>query len=122
MVYFDISAEAQNLLKLLYALYMSRRAEGKGRVESNYFANCEEIQKSYLKNTRVDDVIDLCRELKKNGCITYRTLDNIPSDISLTHEAIVYGEQTFKRNVSELLGWIDKIKGALPFLPEDKSV
>ena len=115
MVYFDICSEAQNLLKLLYALYMSRRAEGKGRVESNYFANCEEIQKSYLKNTRIDDVIDLCRELKKSGCIVYRTFDNIPCDISLTHESIVYGEQTFKRDVSDLLEWIDNIKGLLPF-------
>lgn len=50
MIEFDITSESKNLLKLMYALYLSRREEGKGRTEANYFGDSQEIQNKYLPN------------------------------------------------------------------------
>ena len=63
MIEFDITSEAKNFLNLMYTLYLSKREEGKGRIESNYFGDSKEIQNSYLPNMSVEDVTDLCFEL-----------------------------------------------------------
>ena len=114
MVEFDITSEAQNLLKLMYTLYLSKRDEGKGRIEANYFGDSKEIQSNHLSNMSVEDVTDLCFELARAGCITYLKGDNLANEIRLTYEALVYCEQSFQRNIKNLLEWVSSIKGILP--------
>lgn len=114
MIEFDITSESKNLLKLMYTIYLSKREEGKGRIESNYFGDSKEIQNRYLPNMSVEDVTDLCFELSRSGCVKLSIGDNLANNISLTYEALVYCEQSFQRNVKNLLEWISSIKGALP--------
>lgn len=115
MVEFELTNEAENLLKLLYSLYRCRREEGKGRVTSNYFESAEQIQRDYLPQMEFEDVFDLCKELYSEGCIAGTRASGSIISIELTYAALVYGEQKFKRNVQELLEWIAAIKGCLPF-------
>lgn len=114
MIEFDITSEAQNLLKLMYTVYLSKREEGKGRIESNYFGDSQEIQKDYLPNMSVEDVTDLCFELSRAGCINLLRGDNLANNIRLTYEALVYCEQSFQRNIKNLLEWVASIRGILP--------
>lgn len=114
MIEFDITSESKNLLKLMYALYLSRREEGKGRTEANYFGDSQEIQNKYLPNMSVDDVTDLCFELSRAGCIKVSLGDCLANNICLTYDALVYCEQTFQRNIKNLLEWVSSIKGILP--------
>lgn len=115
MIEFDITEEAKSLLKLLYTLYLSRRAEGKGRTKANYFNDSESIQKDYLPSMAADDVTELCFELADAGCIIYCPGNNMANDISLSRDGLVYCEQAFKRNLKILLEWVSDIKGVLPF-------
>lgn len=114
MIDFDITYEAKSLLKLLYGIYLGRRNEGKGRIESNLFGSSADIQKEYLPNMKTCDVTDLCFELAHAGCTHYLKGDNLANHISLSYEAFVYCEQEFKRNFQEVADWISSIKGILP--------
>ena len=114
MVTFDLTEEAKNLLKLMYALYRCRREEGKGRTAANYFESTEHLQREYLPQMEYDDVYDLCRELALAGCINSIRADGAMLHISLSYDALVYGEQTFKRNTQELLEWVARLRGCLP--------
>lgn len=114
MIEFDMTAEAKNLLKLLYTVYLSRRNEGKGRVEANYFGSSQEVKEEYLQSMSTADVTDLCFELAHAGCITYSRGDNLANNIHLTYDALIYCEQSFQRNVHSLLEWLSSIKGILP--------
>ena len=114
MIEFDITSEAKNLLKLMYTIYLSKRKEGKGRTESNYFGDSKEIQNNYLPNMSVEDVTDLCFELSRADCIKFSIGDNLANNISLTYEALVYCEQSFQRNIKNLWEWLASIKGILP--------
>lgn len=115
MIEFDITSEAKNLLKLMYAIYLSKRDGGKGRTEANRFGNSQNIQRDYLQNMSVNDVTDLCFELARSGCIHYSKGDNLANNIRLTYDALVYCEQSFQRNITKLLEWISSIRGILPF-------
>lgn len=115
MIEFDITHESEELLKLLYAVYCGRRSEGKGRTASNGFGSSQDIHREYLSNMSSDDVFELCAELKRAGCITGFAAGDEICCIQLTSDALVYGEQTFKRNTQELLSWVSSIKGILPF-------
>lgn len=115
MIEFELTKEAENLLKLLYSLYMCRRKEGKGRTASNYFESSEQLQRDYLPRMEYEDVYDLCKELYRAGCISGVRASGAMISITLTYDALVYCEQTFKRNVQELVEWIASITGCLPF-------
>lgn len=111
----QITHEAEALLKLLYALYRSRREEGKGRIEASYIGSSEEIKQNYLNRMSSDDVAELCFELAEHGFITYSAGDDIAGEIYLTRRSLVHCEQVFQRNTKNLLDWISSIKGVLPF-------
>lgn len=115
VITFDITHESEALLKLLYAVYVGRRAEGKGRAAANDFGSTQDIRDVYLKNMCVDDVTALCCELRQAGCISAFDSDDMLVFVQLTSDAIVYGEQTYKRNAHELLTWVSSIGGLLPF-------
>lgn len=115
LVEFDLTAEAENLLKLMYTVYLSRRKEGKGRTQANQFDSAEEIHDTFLKNMRQEDVTALCFELQRNGCISGYAADDSLFDIELSDISIVYGEQKFSRDCKNLLEWMKSIKGILPF-------
>lgn len=115
MIDMKITNEAKSLLKLLYAIYVSRRNEGKGRVEANFFSNSDFIKENYLKRMSSEDVADLCFELANAEYISFSEGDNIANNIQLTHAALVFCEQSFQNNLKELLAWVTALKGVLPF-------
>lgn len=115
MIERDITLEAHSLLKLFYALYRSRRNEGKGRTESIYMGSSEEIKHRYLYRMQIDDVEELCSELSESGYISCINGDDISDEIFLTRKALVYCEQSFSRSVRALLNWVSSIRGILPF-------
>lgn len=115
MIELDITKESENLLKLLYTVYRKRREDGKGRIESNKFGSAEDIHDEYLPKMQPCDVLELCFELRKAGCISGMRADNTLYHIALTDTALVYGEQRFKRNIKELLDWLSNLTGFLPF-------
>lgn len=114
MVSFELTREASDLLKLLYGSYVFRRAEGIGRSEAVFFGSVEDVHAEYLDKMSPEDIFEICRELKRAKCISGLFADNTLYEIELTDDAIVYGEQTFKRNISELHQWISALKGLLP--------
>lgn len=114
MISFELTKESKSLLELLYSVYACRRKEGESRSRAKCFFSARKIQETYLKQMDEEDVFKLCIELRRAGCISGLFADNTLYEISLTDDAIIYGEQTFKRNVSDLAQWLLGIKGFLP--------
>lgn len=114
MVSFELTREANDLLKLLYAAYVCRRADGINRSEAVKFGSVEDIQAEYLDKMSQEDICDICMELRYAGCIEGDRGDDTLSEIALTNDAIIYGEQTLQRTASEILQWLSGGKGILP--------
>ena len=112
----DITFEAQSLLKLIYALYRSKRNEGKGRTEANYFSSSDEIKRRYLNHMSSDDVADLFFELAFADYIAYTKGDDVANNIRLTYKALVFCENKFRRDMNDLLEWLSSIKGIFLFI------
>ncbi|MCI9195078.1 MAG: hypothetical protein HFF14_05850 [Angelakisella sp.] len=115
MVSFELTKESKSLLEVLYSVYVCRRKQGESRFRAKYFSSVMEIQKTHLEKMIEEDVFELCLELKHACCITGLNADNTLYEISLTDNAIIYGEQTFKRNIAEISSWLSGLKGFLPF-------
>lgn len=114
MISFELTKEASDLLKLLYSAYVCRRADGIGRREAVKFGSIRDIQREYLDKMSHDDICDICMELWRAGCIEGERGDDTLSEIVLTNDSIIYGEQTIRRTADEILQWLSGVKGFLP--------
>lgn len=112
MVDFEITADAKEMLKFLYAVYLARRREGKERTQANNFGTTRDIHNRYFPQKSERDVRDICLELYRAGALLCILGDNIFFRVRLSDAAIVYSEQNFARNVQALLEWAARVNTA----------
>ena len=91
MVDFEITADAKEMPKFLYAVYLARRREGKERTQANNFGTTRDIHNRYFPQKSERDVRDICLELYRAGALLCIRGDNIFFRVRLSDAAIVYG-------------------------------
>jgi hypothetical protein len=106
----QISKDADKLICILYKEYLVRREHGLPKNESSIFGDSDEIQQSFLSNKNSSDVADTCWELHNAGYLFCHASDDIANEVTLTNDGIVYMENRFKSNLSEVLKFISLFK------------
>lgn len=107
-----LTKDADKLLCLIYKDYLERRENGLPKLSAKAYPERADWPKSLADQFSAEDVRDTLRELKSNGLIRYY----LYGGFALTDQAIVYMENRFPNGVAQVLEWMGKIKGAVPFV------
>lgn len=107
-----LTKEADKLICLIYKDYLNRRESGMSKSSAKSYAERSDWPESLTEGFSDDDVRDTLRELKNNGL----TRNYLYGGFALTDQGIVYMEQRFPDGVAQILDWLGKIKGIVPFI------
>ena len=107
-----LTKDADRLICLIYEDYLFRREHGVSKASAKAYAETTDWPKSLTDEFSRDDVRDTLRELKAAGFVR----SYLYGGFSLTDQAIVYMESRFPNGISQVLDWLGKIKGAIPFM------
>lgn len=111
-----VTNDGKFLLGKLYSEYVQLRKNKVPKDEAMYFSDPEYIQKKFMKEWILEDVITTCLELHKKGFLNGVPASNSLLSISITSEAIAILEESFGDKVEKALEWASKIKSAIPFV------
>ena len=102
----DITRSADKVICLIYKEFLDRRDSGASIEDARDFSDqfCMSLPKLSAMNPA--DVETAFQELKRY----------ITGDFDLTNSGIIYLENRFGDNVKNVLDWIGKLIGAIPFV------
>lgn len=112
----QLTKEADALLCLLYKSYLEKRENGLSKAHAKHFGSSLDIQASLVTKMSPEDTDETCWELGRLGMLNIQEADDIAYFNILTDQAIIYMENRFKGKVSEVLDYLGKIKGIIPFV------
>jgi len=110
-----LSKNADALICLLYKEYCDKRNKGASIVDSANFGGLEQFQ-NIASKLSPEDIVVTCRELGRNGLVDIEDADDSIYLMSLSDNGIIYMENRFKNGVADVLDYLGKIKGVIPFL------
>lgn len=108
----DITRSADKVICLIYKEFLDRRDSGASIEDARDFSDqfCMSLPKPSAMNPA--DVETASQELNDAGYIKRY----ITGDFDLTNSGIIYLENRFGDNVKNVLDWIGKLIGAIPFV------
>lgn len=109
----ELTKDAEYLLCALYKQYKECRKSGVSKSDARLTGSAQNIRDTVMPEWSFDDVDETCRELSRAGYLDCRFADNVTWNSSLTDRAIIYMENRFVNGISEVLGYMGKIKSAL---------
>lgn len=108
----ELSKEAKQLLKTLYAEYQNRRDDGYSKSQTMNFGSSEQIHKTLLDDWLFEDVDDTCHELGKAGFMRCYGSGSIKGYfVWLSEQGVAYMDNRLKRNLKDAADLIS------PFIP-----
>ncbi len=107
----ELTKDADKLVCLIYKEYLSRRKYGLAKRQAKDFVEENDWPDSFAKEFNEDDMLDTLRELKSAGFVK----QYIHGGFTLEDACIIYMENRFPNGLSQVLDWLGKIKGAIPF-------
>ena len=110
---YKLTNDADALICVLYKEYLQRRKHSINKAEAQTFRSSESIHKSHMSKWSYEDVDETCKELSREGLLNCGYADNVVLSSQLSDSAIVYMENRFKKGLSEILDYIDKIAGII---------
>ena len=105
-----LTKDAKYLLISIYKVYKDKRKDNLSKSESKYFGHAEELHSNYFDDWHMEDFLDTCRELSRNGYLKCVFASNTIASINLTDDAIVYNENRYKNNYRQLVQDIGDLK------------
>lgn len=112
----ELTKDSDALICLLYKEYCNRRKSGVSKLEAKQFDGSEEIHRDIAPKLPFDDIEETCRELHRSGLIECFYADNIVQHVWFTDKGIIYMENRFKNGLGEVLSYLERIKGLIPFI------
>lgn len=98
----ELSKEAKQLLKTLYAEYQNKRDDGYPKSQAMNFGSSEQIHKTLMSDWLFQDVDDTCYELGKAGLLSCKGADNIRGYfVQLNDNGVAYMDNKLKRTLKE---------------------
>jgi hypothetical protein len=107
-----LTKDADKLICLIYKDYLERRERGISKSSAKAYAERSDWPKSLTDHFSAEDVRDTLRELKNSGF----TRNYWYGGFTLTDQGIAYMENRFPNGVAQILEWMGRIKGAVPFM------
>lgn len=107
-----LTKDADKLICLIYKDYLERREKGLPKSSAKAYPERADWPKSLTDHFSTEDVRDTLRELKNKGLIR----NYLYGGFALTDQGIIYMENRFPNGAAQILEWIGKIKGAVPFM------
>lgn len=110
---YELTKDAEYLLCSLYKYYLDRREEGATKATAKRTGSSEFIFTHLMSEWKFEDVDETCCELCRAKLLSCNFADNVVYDSALTDAAIIYMENRFKNNVSELLTTLATLKSII---------
>ncbi|MDR2656421.1 MAG: hypothetical protein LBB86_01180 [Oscillospiraceae bacterium] len=110
-----LTKDSDALICVLYKAYLERRKGGTDKDEAKFFGDAPQIHETYMPKWSFDRVNEACFELKHAGYLDAFCGDNMVCCAFISDLGILYMENRFSNDVSGVLDFLAKIKGAIPF-------
>lgn len=111
-----LTKDADALICLLYKGYCESVKDGISKTQARSLGSSEDIFNSLAPKWTYDDVDNTCRELSRSGLVYCQYADDVAHEVWFTDAGIIYMENRFKRGLDEVLDYLGKIKGLIPFI------
>ncbi|EHM46143.1 hypothetical protein ACR742_18205 [Flavonifractor plautii] len=108
-----LTKDADALICALYKEYLQKRKDGKPKGEAKDLGGAEHIQQTIVPKWQLGDVEETLWELGRAGLLVCHPGDNTVYFAILADEGIIYMENRFRNGLSDVLGYIEKIKSIL---------
>lgn len=109
----NLTKDSDALICAIYKEYLRSREAGKTKTDAKSIGSAEFIQKEIVPNWNLGDVEETCWELHRSGLLTCYPADDTVYMSFLSDSGIIYMENRFKEGISEVLGYIEKVKSIL---------
>ncbi|MCY8562173.1 hypothetical protein P9D51_23100 [Bacillus sonorensis] len=111
-----LTKDADALVCILYKKYCQDLKDGTPKAQAKLLGGSKEIFETLVPQWSFEDVDETCRELDRSGLVGCRYNDNIVSQVWFTDTGIIYMENRFKNGLNDVLDYLGKIKGLIPFI------
>ena len=110
---YELTNDADYLICALYKYYKEQRKSGKNKSDAKFIGSSEFIFTKLLSEWTFEDVDETCRELHRSGLLNCTYADNVVVISFLEDAAIIYMENRFKNQLSELVAHIAELKSLI---------
>lgn len=108
----QLSRDADMVVCQIYKEYLKRIESGTPKADAKIFKDVDGFIKTYFPNMDKMDFVDILSELRQ----TLNLRIYVNASFQLSNEAIIYMENRFKNGTKQILDWLGKIKGIIPFV------
>lgn len=105
----DLTKKQKFLLTSMYREVISPYKKSNS-INANYFVDSLEVKKMFLPDTPIEQVSDICWQLKAKGYLNCSSGDNLANDIVLTEKTIICMENRFRNNLKSIIEFLISIK------------
>ena len=108
-----LTKDSDALICAIYKEYLQRRKDGIPKGKAKSLGSAEDIQRTIVPKWQLGDVEDALWELDRTDLMVCQPGDNTVYYATLDNNGIIYMENRFKNGLSDVLGYIEKIKSIL---------
>lgn len=108
-----LTRDSDALICALYKEYLQKRKDGTPKGDAKWLGGAEHIQQTIVPKWSLADTEETLWELHRAGLLVCTSADNTVYFASLADDGIIYMENRFKDGLSDVLGYIEKIKSIL---------
>lgn len=108
-----LTKDSDALICALYKEYLQKRENGTTKGQAKWFGGANHIRETIVPKWLLGDVEETLWELHRAGLLVCQSADNTVYLAALADDGIVYMENRFKDGLSDVLGYIEKIKSIL---------
>ncbi|MEK5096694.1 hypothetical protein [Bacillus sp. FSL W8-0848] len=112
----SLTKDADALICILYKKYCQDLQDGSPKAQAKLLGSSKQIYETLVPQWSFVDVDETCRELKRSRLVDCLYTDNVVSQVWFTDAGIIYMENRFKNGLNDVLDYLSKIKGLIPFI------
>ncbi len=109
----QLTKDSDALICALYKDYLQKRKDGVSKGDAKILGGAEHIQRTIVPKWILEDVEETLWELHRAGLLLCQPADNTVYLTILTDAGIIYMENRFKDGLTDILGYLEKIKSIL---------
>ena len=108
-----LTKDSDALICAIYKEYLQKLKNGNPKSKAKYLGSAEDIQYSIVPKWVIENIEETLWELDRSGLLDCYPADNTVYSAVLNDAGISYMENRFKNGISEVLGYIERIKSIL---------
>lgn len=112
----ELTKDAKYLLAAAYSQYLEQIKLGTLKSDAKNIGHAQVIKDNLMPEWQLEDVNETCFELKHAGFFNTTGGSHIAYSNSISNKGIVYMENQFKDNLSNVFKFMKEIKDLIPFI------